>query len=188
MVAIGMIPSASNDFFIESIDDIPGAIRGAPIYYIVRLLFIYVEREIDISDFKVKVFSEIIRNAQFLTIQDYISVWTILGKLKLDVTDPSRARLEAELIKVSIEGKYFKPHEMYTDELTNLLIGLASNRIQDFSFLRKFMDQIKLRLKNDSITLEELGRLAPALYAYSKSYENIFIRFHDVCESKFGQF
>ena len=91
-------------------------------------------------------FSEIIRNAEFLTIQDYVSVWTVLGKLKLDATDPSRARLEAELIKVSTEGKYFKASEMYTDELSSLLIALASNRIQDFSFLKKFMSQIKKRL------------------------------------------
>lgn len=185
---MNLMSSTSDDFFQNSLEHVSTAIQNAPIYYCTGILSAFVERGIDTGSIRVKLFSEIIRNVMNLSIPDYISIWSTLGKMKLSETDPSYMRLSEALKKVLFDSPNYKSRDFTTKELGELIISLAANKIKDPGFLKLPMNIISSRLEHHVMTSEELAFLSTGLYSYSRTFEDVFLKFHDLCAKEFSSF
>lgn len=133
--------------------------------------------------------SIILRHVRQLSLPYYLEMWNLITTLKIkSKIEFNFLKCVTSLKKVMNESNYWKIKDFSNKELTSILLNFAALKSEDFQFVNKFIKEIFARDPETSFTCEELVMLVRVLYAYSKTFENVFIELHDICERRYPEF
>ena len=206
-----MLNCNDHRFYIEMVEYLEDSLRDLNLYYLVSVLRVYVLRQIEMGDFDIKVFDTIMFYGEYLNLLEYKDTWALLArhnavlaqKQKLkeaenNIEDPDEApeinfptkRYQRRLIEVFEISEMLKVKKFNVEEIGSILISLAALRVKNWEFVGDFVKKAATQISSSKIDVstEQLVFLGQGMYAYSKSFEDPFVRFHNVCVDRFGEF